>query len=150
MTTFIGEYTAKVDDKGRIVLPKPFKKVLSDEGDLRLVVKKDIFTSCLEVYTFSEWEKQSSKVKDSLNFFNSDHATFWREYMRGRAVVEPDEKIGRISIPKALLDSIGVTKEVVFCGVDYKIEIWSKENFSSSEISQEKYVALAESLSQMR
>ena len=117
-----------MDDKGRVVFPSAFKSLMPPEGDLRFVVRKDIFEECLEMYTFDEW----------------------REYMRNRAIVEPDGKLGRISIPKKLLESIGVTKEVVFSGNDYKIEIWSKEKYEASEISKAEYIAIAGRLSQKR
>ena len=150
MITFIGEYSAKIDDKGRVVFPSPFKSLIPAEGDARFVVKKDIFEDCLEMYTFEEWERQSEEVKSKLNFFNRAHAAFWREYMRNRAIVEPDAKLGRISIPKKLLESIGVTKEVVFSGNDYKIEIWAKERYEASEISNEEFLNIAGQLSQQR
>ncbi len=150
MITFIGEYSAKIDDKGRVVFPSPFKSLIPTEGDARFVVKKDIFEDCLEMYTFEEWERQSEEVKSKLNFFNRAHAAFWREYMRNRAIVEPDAKLGRISIPKKLLESIGVTKEVVFSGNDYKIEIWAKERYEASEISNEEFLNIAGQLSQQR
>lgn len=148
MITFIGEYTAKADDKGRLVFPSAFKALMPTDGDMRFVVKKDIFEDCLEMYPYEEWERQSSEVKSRLNFFNREHAMFWREYMRDRAIVVPDGKIGRMSFPKKLLEAIGVTKEAVFSGNDYKIEIWAKEKFEASRISNEEYVALAGKLSQ--
>lgn len=148
MTTFIGEYSSKLDDRGRLVLPAPFKGVLPEGGDMRFVVRKDIFEPCLEMYTFEEWERQSAEVKSRLNFFNEEHARFWRAYMRDRDVVEPDPKFGRISISKKLLDMIGVSKEVVFCGNDYKIEIWAKERFEQSAISNEEYLGIAAKLSE--
>ena len=49
MVKFIGEYTAKIDDKGRLVLPSAFKSIMSAEGegqsapDMKLVIKKDIY-----------------------------------------------------------------------------------------------------------
>lgn len=148
MNTFIGEYTVKIDDKGRMVFPSAFKSLMPADGDMRFVIKKDIFEDCLEMYTFEEWERQSSEVKSRLNFFNRDHAMFWREYMRDRAVVEPDGKVGRISVPKKLLEAIGVNKEVVFSGNDYKIEIWAREKFEEARISNEQYISLAGMLSQ--
>ncbi|MCI1785351.1 MAG: protein mraZ [Bacteroidales bacterium] len=150
MIKFIGEYNAKVDDKGRVVFPSAFKNIMSRENDLRFVIKKDIFSDCLEMYTFPEWERQSEEVKSKLNFFNKDHAAFWREYMRDRAIVEPDTRIGRISIPKKLLDSIDVNKDIVFSGNDFKIEIWAKEKFEDSGISNEDYLKIAGELSQER
>ena len=148
MNTFIGEYTVKIDDKGRMVFPSAFKSLMPADGDMRFVIKKDIFEDCLEMYTFEEWERQSSDVKSRLNFFNRDHAMFWREYMRDRAIVEPDGKVGRISVPKKLLEAIGVNKEVVFSGNDYKIEIWAREKFEAARISNDQYISLAGMLSQ--
>ncbi len=147
MVTFIGEYTSKIDDKGRMVFPAPLKGVLPPGSDMRFVIKKDLFEPCLQMYTMEEWEHTSAEVKSKLNFFNKQHAIFWREYMRDRDVVEPDTKLGRITVSRKLLDAIGVTKEVVFSGNDFKIEIWAKEEFEKQRIPNEEYIAIAESLS---
>lgn len=148
MVTFIGEYNARLDDKGRLVFPAPLKAALVPGCDQRFVIKKNLFEPCLEMYTMEEWERQSGEMKASLDLtFNRQHATFWREYMRNRDVVEPDPKFGRISISRKLLSSIGVNKEVVFSGNDFKIEIWAKEKYEASAISDEEFIAIAESLS---
>ena len=147
MVTFIGEYTSKIDDKGRMVFPAPLKGMLPPGSDMRFVIKKDLFEPCLQMYTLEEWEHTSAEVKSRLNFFNRQHAIFWREYMRDRDVVEPDAKLGRITVSRKLLDAIGVTKEVVFSGNDFKIEIWAKEEFEKQRIPNEEYIAIAESLS---
>jgi len=148
MVKFIGEHIARIDDKGRVVFPAALKSMVPDGADMRFVVKKDIFEDCLEMFTFEEWERRSEEVKSKLNFFNREHAMFWREYMRNRAIVEPDAKVGRITIPVKLLEAIGVMKEVVFSGNDHKIEIWAKEKYEESVISNEEYIAIAGKLSQ--
>lgn len=145
---FIGEYSAKIDDKGRIILPSAFKSLLSAD-DMRFVVRKDIFDDCLEMLTFSEWEKRSEQIKSRLNFLKKEHASFWREFMRGNTVVTPDNKLGRISIPKKLLDAIGAEKEVIFAGNDHKIELWAREKYESSAIPEEEFVSLAEKVSNL-
>ena len=144
MVKFIGEYTVRIDDKGRMVLPSAFKSVIPAGEDLKFVVKKAVFEDCLEMYTYAEWERQSEEVKSRLNFFNRKHTVFWREYMRNRALVEPDSKIGRISIPRKLLEAIGAEKEVVFAGNDFKIEIWAKEKYEASQISGDEFISLAD------
>ena len=150
MITFIGEYTAKLDDKGRLVFPAPLKNAMPEGSNMTFVVKKDLFEDCLEMYTLEEWGRQSQQVLSRLNMFNKDHAKFWRAFERGRDKVTPDPKFGRISISKELLDRIGVTKEVVFSGNDYKIEIWAKEKFEASRISNEEFVAIAAGLPEAR
>lgn len=145
---FIGEYSAKIDDKGRIILPSAFKSLLPAD-DMRFVVRKDIFDDCLEMLTFSEWEKRSEQIKSRLNFLKKEHASFWREFMRGNTVVTPDNKLGRISIPRKFLDAIGAEKEVIFAGNDHKIELWAREKYESSTIPEEEFVSLAEIVSNL-
>ena len=147
MVTFIGKYTSKVDDRGRLVFPAPFKSAVPPGSDLRFVIKKSLYDNCLEMWSYAEWERESEKIREGLDFFNPEHVTFWRQYMRDCDIVEPDARLGRISISRYLLDAIGVNKEVVFFGINFKIEIWAKENFEASEISKEDYVAIAKSLS---
>ena len=146
MAKFIGCYKAKVDDKGRLIFPSAFKSSMGEGASLRFVVKKSLFAECLEMYSFDQWEQDSEAVRSRLNFFNPEHATFWREYMRGTADVEPDSKLGRITIPKALLDKAGITKEVVFAGNNHMIEIWDKEKYEAREMDSGEFVALAEKI----
>ena len=54
MIKFVGEYKARTDDKGRLVFPSAFKALMGSEGAVRLVVKKNLFTPCLDIYTYSE------------------------------------------------------------------------------------------------
>ena len=146
MAEFIGYYKAKVDDKGRLIFPAAFKSVMGEGADMRFVVKKSLFSPCLEMYSFQQWEAESGAVKARLNFFNKEHALFWREYMRGTAVVEPDSKLGRLMIPKELLSQAGITKEVVFAGCNHIIEIWDKESYDASAMESPEYVSLAEKI----
>lgn len=150
MVKFIGEYGGKVDDKGRMIFPSAFKSLMPPDSEMKFVIKKDIFSDCLEMYTYEEWDRQSEAVKSKLNFFNRQHAAFWREYMRNRAVVVPDAKLGRISVPKKLLEAIGAEKEIIFCGNDYKIEIWAKDRYESEALSEQDYAALADMLSDLK
>ena len=146
MVTFVGKYPSKIDDKGRLVLPSPLKRMLPEGTEMKFVVKKDIFEDCLEMYTMEELQRQSEETRSRLDKFNPDHAKFWRAYMRDRDIVEPDAKYGRITISKELLNSIGVNKDVVFSGNDYKIEIWAKEKFEASAISNEEFLSIAGTL----
>ncbi len=145
MVKFIGEYRCKIDDKGRLVFPSPFKALMGEE-DQRFVIRKSVFSPCLEMYTYAEWERESEELKSRLNLFNRKHDQLWRQYMSNRAIVEPDGKIGRISVPQQMRDLIGATREVVFLGCDHKIEIWAKEQFESQSMSDDEFVALTEEI----
>ena len=146
MIKFVGEHKAKVDDKGRLVFPSGFKSLMGSEPSMKFVVKKDLFENCLSIFSYEEWERESEGIKSRLNFFNREHSLFWRTYMSDRAIIEPDEKMGRITIPRKHLDEIGVTKEVIFVGNDHKIELWAAENYQESKLDSSDFISLAEKI----
>jgi len=146
---FIGEHIAKLDDKGRLVFPSPLKAQAecAGAGKPSFVAKKNLFRNCLDIFTKEEWERKCKEYAAKLNVdFNEEHDDFWRQYTKDSAQIEPDEKMGRILIPKRLLDKVEVVKEVVFLGSVNKIELWAKEHFQETEMSESKYVALAKKL----
>ena len=138
---FVGDHIAKIDDKGRLVLPAQLKAyaVCKNPNKLCFVVRKNPYFDCLDMLTDKEWERLSQDVRSRLDpEFNEEDDAFWREYTHDRDIVEPDEKIGRILISKDLLEKIDARKEVVFAGKDFKIEIWAKEHFKEQKMPAEK------------
>ena len=149
MVRFFGKAIGKVDDKGRVVFPAIYRDALAREGeDMTLVVKKSVQGDCLNLFTRAEWERRSDKVLEGLDpELNPEHAAFWSKYNDGVYYVVPDGKLGRLNIPSELLMETGLTKEVVFAGVGYKIEIWPKERRESTLMSDSQFKETAARLS---
>ena len=104
------------------------------------VIRKDMYSDCLEMYTWQEWSNMSQAVRSKLDLaFNDEHIRYWRTYMSNTAHVTPDAKLGRITIPEEIRKAAGITKDVVFLGVDYKVEIWAKELFEDGCFSDEEF-----------
>jgi len=139
MALFIGEYTSKIDSKGRMVFPAKFKSELALHPEKRLVVQKDFYQKCLSIYTLEAWNQLVDNMKSKLNLLNKEQAEFWRTFMSNRAEVTPDEVSGRIIVPRRLLDMIEVSDEVVFIGFDDRIELWSASKFQSELLSEEDF-----------
>ena len=139
MAGFFGKYNAKIDDKGRLVIPSAIKNSVPAD-QMEFVIRKDMYSNCLEMYTRQEWANMSQAVRAKLDLaFDEDHMKYWRTYMSDTVTVVPDAKLGRITIPKEILDKAGIGKEVVFQGVDYKVEIWAKEELESGCLSPEEF-----------
>lgn len=139
MTGFFGRHSAKIDDKGRIVIPSGIKGVVPAD-QMEFVIRKDMYSDCLEMYTRQEWAEMSQAVRSKLDLaFNEDHIRYWRTYMGSTVSVAPDAKLGRITIPRDLLDKAGIDREVIFLGVDYKVEIWAKERIEGGQLSTEEF-----------
>ena len=153
MVRFFGKATGKVDDKGRIVLPATYRDAMAREGesDLTLVIKKSVQGDCLNLYTLKEWSSRSDKVLDGIDpELNPEHAEFWSKFNDGLYYVVPDEKFARLNIPSELLEQTGITKEVVFAGVGYKIEIWAKEKREALLMSDDRFKSTAKRLSEKK
>ena len=146
MSEFRGEYTNKLDDKGRLIFPSTLKTQAAPISGGKYIVKKNIFQKCLEIYPLEEWKQESEMVKSKLNMFNADHNKFWTDYNRNTAEIEPDEKTGRILIPKKLLELIGVQKEVVFVGLGSTINLWAKDEYETSPMEETEFANLAQSI----
>ena len=150
MVRFRGNALGKVDDKGRIVLPAIFRDEFARTGeeDMTLVVKKSVQGNCLNLFTRAEWDHRCDQVLEGLDpELNPEHAAFWSKFNDGVYYVVPDGKLGRLNIPSELLEQTGITKEVVFAGVGYKIEIWPKERRESTLMADETFQATAARLS---
>ncbi len=150
MVRFFGNASGKVDDKGRIVLPAIFRDAMVRGGaeDMTLVIKKNVQQPCLDLFAYDEWVRRSDLVLDNLDpELNTEDADFWTKYNDGVFTLVPDGKLGRLNIPSELLACAGITKEVVFGGVGYKLQIWAPEAREAGLLSDEKFRQTASRLS---
>ncbi|MBR1887287.1 MAG: hypothetical protein IJ813_02345 [Bacteroidales bacterium] len=142
MVRFFGKASGKVDDKGRVVLPAIFRDAMTKDGleDMTLIVKKNVQQCCLDVFTYAEWVHRSDKLLEGLDpELSTDDANFWTKYNEGVYPIVPDGKLGRLNIPSELLEKAGIAKEVVLSGIGYKLQIWAKETYEASLMTDEEF-----------
>jgi MraZ protein len=145
MAAFIGEYTCKVDAKGRIIFPAAFKKQLSIETGDRFVIRRDVFERCLVLYPIGEWDRQNKLIRSRTNAYNQEHNRFLRMFYQGTAELMVDGN-NRILIPKRLLDYAGIRGEVVLAGQFGKIEIWDPGLYRTASDTSGDFSALAQKI----
>lgn len=145
MSAFIGDYSCKVDVKGRVLLPSAFIKHLPEQSQGRFVVKKDIFEKCLVLYPMNEWEYQTSLIRSKINPYKKEHNIFLRNFYKGTAELALDGN-NRLLIPKRLLEGAGINRELIMAGQDSKIEIWLKENYEDQSYVDDEFARLAEKI----
>lgn len=145
MITFIGDYSCRLDEKGRVLLPSAFIRQMATNMQERFVLKKDIFESCLVLYPINEWERQNQLLKQQTNPFNREHNKFLRGFSKGTAELTLDAS-NRLLIPRRLLDEIGADREIVIAGQLGRIEIWTKEAYDLVESGDENFARLAEKI----
>ena len=49
MLSFIGDYTCKLDSKGRLVVPAVFRKEMQAGQEGSFVLQRNIFETCIDV-----------------------------------------------------------------------------------------------------
>jgi MraZ protein len=145
MATFIGDYPCKVDEKGRVILPASFKKQMPTASEDRFVVRKDIFESCLVLYTLDDWNLQLEKIRSRINPYNREHNRFLRNFFMATAEVTLDNN-SRMLIPRRLLDMAGITRDVIMAGQDGRIEIWPEDAYGPASMLPGDFADLAERL----
>ena len=144
MTSFLGDYTLKIDAKGRVMFPAAFRKQMDAGESLPFVLRKDIYEPCIVLYPAQEWARQSKILQDEFNPYNKEQNQLIRLLHKDVHQVEPDS-LGRILLPARLLLLVEIDKDVVLSGQMNKIEIWSKSLYEAST-SMADFGQLAEKL----
>ena len=125
---FSGSHTAKLDEKGRFVLPQEMRYGLVEEGKCGFAVGLGL-GGCLTIYKKSAIDQIVDKFRK-----NQHVARFQKFFTAFFSTLHQTEcdKIGRVSLPSSLKGAVGIGKEIVIAGVMDKIEIWPKEVYDAN------------------
>ena len=114
---FLGTHSPRLDEKGRLFLPARFRDELA-EG---LVITKGQ-ERCLFVFPLAEFRRVTEALSQApvtqravRDYSRVFFASAWQE--------EPDKQ-GRVTIPPALREYAGLTKDCVVIGANTRLEIW--------------------------
>lgn len=134
----MGNIEAKTDAKGRAFLPAVFRKVLQASGEENLVLRKDVFQSCLVLYPESVWNARLDLLKSQLKPWKPSHQQMFRQFVSEAEVVTLDGN-GRFLISKRLQRVAGISQSLQFIGMDDTIEIWSPDDLKKTLRSDEAF-----------
>lgn len=146
---FLGNIEAKADAKGRAFLPAIFRKVLQASGEDNLVLRKDVFESCLVLYPERVWNEQLDILRQRLNRWDKEQWQIFRQFVSDAEVISLDGN-GRFLIPKRYLKFAGIEQELKFIGVDDTIEIWSKDNSETPFVNTQNFGSALQSLMELK
>lgn len=123
MAGLVGEFEVKLDVKGRFLFPSGLRKQLSGGSQRDFMLNKG-FEQCLTIYPLPEWEKVSAKL-EKINLFNPKNRMFYRLFHQGAKQVSLDGA-GRLLIPVAHMERVGLVSDVMLIAYNDRIEIWDK------------------------
>lgn len=127
---FLGTFTPRLDDKGRLFLPAKYRDQLA-EG---IVITKGQ-DRCLFVYTQAEFDRQYDELAEADP---ADEAK--RLYARqvfGSAFDDVPDKSGRVTVPAPLRAYARLDRDCVVVGLGRRLEIWDAEAWAAHEARTE-------------
>jgi MraZ protein len=123
---FFGEYSYKVDDKGRVPLPPKFRREMREGVMLTKGMEK-----CISVYPIAEWKKLSeslsTKAVTPASLRRLNRAIF------GSAFSTSFDGQGRITLPFALREYAEIGDTAFVVGANSCVELWSEDEWTAEK-----------------
>lgn len=135
MRTFIGNIEAKFDEKGRVFIPANYRKILSDEESLRLVMRRDADNSCLVFYPERVWNERVDSLHAALDDWDSEDELILMQYVSEAELLEPDNQ-GRVLLNRKNIEHLGAKQDLVFVGMLDRFALWSREQYDEKRMDQ--------------
>lgn len=129
-SSFLGTYHHAIDDKGRLVLPSPFRPLVGSR-----VVLSGGFEGCLQGFPEADFRAFVAKEIERKSAFAPDARKVSR-FFHGTAAVLDVDRQGRCLIPPTLRNRANLDGEAVIVGAGSRFEVWNR-------VSWEKYLAEA-------
>jgi MraZ protein len=125
--SFSGKYYYTVDPKGRIIIPAPFREIITSNYSSKLYITNAPFDKCLFIYPMEEWNKLQEQIRTKPK---SDEAIrfFLRRVIASATETEMDRQ-GRILVPIALREDASINANVVMAGQIERIELWDRSEW---------------------
>ncbi len=126
MAGLVGEFEVKLDEKGRFLFPSGLRKQLPASSQRDFMLNKG-FEDCLTLYPLPDWERISTKLS-KMNLFKPNNRMFYRLFHQGAKQLTLDNA-GRILIPTAHMERVGLVSGVMLIAYNDRIEIWDKSKY---------------------
>ena len=122
MAALIGRHINRIDKKGRISVPKPFRDALSDQGFLGIYVypsfKYPVIEACGE-----EFIQRIVASLDDLELFSDEQDDLASTILENSHQLPYDTE-GRIVLPKTILKHADIKFEAEFVGRGNRFQVW--------------------------
>jgi MraZ protein len=133
---FLSSYENKLDRKGRVSVPAPFRSHLSSLGYNGFVAYPSFNHSALEGCSQDRIEKLSKTI-DSLNPFEEKRDYFATSVLSESVSLQFDTE-GRVSFTEKLLDHAKIKNNILFVGLGKTFQIWEPKVFEKFKVEARK------------
>jgi MraZ protein len=125
MTTFVGTHFGKLDRKGRISVPAPFRAELEAAGVTQIAFRVSHQLPCIEARSRAEFERIVQKIR-ALDSYSEDREAWEAGFISVTEMLRFDGE-GRLVLPEHMIDAVGLPEAIAFLGKSDRFEIWEAE-----------------------
>ncbi len=130
---FSGSFDHSLDGKGRVIIPSSFREALGEDFTITINPTK----TAVAIYPKEVWEAQLEKLSH-INPMDKIGLKYERYLMSVSFSGNNMDAQGRVLIPAKLRGKIGLTRDIVFVGLNHYIEIWDAEVYAEVEAQTEE------------
>ncbi len=124
-TLFLSTHVNRIDGKGRVSFPAAFRGALTARNSQGVVIFRSLADVAIEGMTVERLQQMGAAL-ESLSTFAPERA-FLETAMFGAAHELQIDREGRCSLPRSLLDEVGIDSEVAFLGRGSIFQIWEPQ-----------------------
>jgi MraZ protein len=124
---FVSNYTSRIDAKGRVSIPAPFRAVLTRDGHDGLYVQRSLDEKALDCGG-NALLREIHALLDQLPPF-SEERDFFSSALLGHCENLKIDTEGRVILSESAKAQAGITSEVTFVGHGFKFQIWDPGRF---------------------
>jgi MraZ protein len=129
MSLFLGTHLNRLDAKGRVSVPAPFRTALRAAANCddpainpTLVLRPSHTAACIDVLPWAAFQALATPL-DQLDVFSPEHDDLATTIYADAYPMEADKE-GRIILPEPLVSHAGLTGAVAFVGKGRIFQIW--------------------------
>ena len=129
MDQFVSHYILRLDAKGRVSVPAPFRAVLTRDGFEGLYCYPALDRPALE----AGGNALLSEIQQLIGRFPplSEEREQFSTVLYGTSETLKMDGEGRVTLPDALKDHAGIMDAAAFVGLGHKFQIWAPDRFSA-------------------
>ena len=122
MSVFFGTFENKVDRKGRVSVPAPFRQILATSAFQGIIAFHYNAPKALEACSLEFMERLDQSVSDFPLFSDEHDDLAFNIFAQSRQL--PFDGEGRVILPAALLEITGIRQHAAFVGKGPTFQIW--------------------------
>jgi MraZ protein len=131
MDGFVATFTNRLDQKGRVSVPAPFRALLAQEGQDGLYCYPALDRAAIDGGG-AALKNAIAKRLSVFETFSEDHESLTTAFYGDSKVLKIDSD-GRVVLPPEFRDYAGIADTAVFVGQGYKFQIWEPERFAERQ-----------------